>query len=309
MNDTAALLMTTRPVPRWQRSRMTCSVSIVIPSRTGRLDSLRAQLARQSLQGWELAVVAGVSPAARARNLGAAQVRGDILIFLDDDITFGHAQVLAELVKALESLGPYAAVGAPRIAANMTGLMGRAVLPEHQPLDHVGPTEVSWHTVGTSCFALRRQAFLELGGFDEQLVSGEDYELSYRLVQRGGAIYALGSSWVYYYPPATMREIIQKIVWYEWGNAQVARKHPQAGYRLPLASRWHAAAYLALRTAAVVPLMFVQVSYHHRRPRLAFQPQAALCSYLGAWVYCWSWFAHRPAAPPRAPARAGASTA
>ena len=111
------------------------------------------------------------------------------------------------------------------------------------------------------------------------------------LILAGGRVYALGDLRVHHNPPTSLRTLIRKTIWYERGNAQVARKHPESGYRIQLRSPWHAAAYLTVRTVALLPLMALKVSYHQRRPKLTFGPVSAFLSYLGAWVYCLSWFA------------------
>ena len=269
-------------------------VSLIVPSRTGNVKALQAQLARQSLSGWELIVQSRIAPPAKARNLGAAKAQSEILIFLDDDIRFGQAGLLADLVEALETTGPASAVGVgwrlpPDASAFQRWLMRESF--ERQAAEGQDPASIPWHGLGASCIAIWRQAFEALGGFDEQLVSGEDHELWYRLFCSGGGLYLLPRCWIYHEPPATFRAAVRKTIWYERGNAQVARKHPAARYRMPLRSRWHAAAYLLARTVLLPMLMFIKVSYQRRRPAIAFRPLAALLSYIGAWAYCLSWFA------------------
>ena len=158
-----------------------------------------------------------------------------------------------------------------------------------------GMVEVPWDSLGASCIAIRRRTFEALGGFDELLVAGEDPELCYRITRAGGRVCVLADRWIYREPPRTLLAAARKTIWYEWGNAQVAQKHPASGYRMSLRSRWHAAGYLLLRTGLLAPLMFLNVSYRDRRPRPAFRPLATLLSYLGAWAYCLGWFASLPA--------------
>ena len=271
-------------------------VSIVVPSRTGDVSALRAHLARQSLRNWELVVDTHPPTPARARNLGAAQAEGRWLIFLDDDVELGHEHLLADVIDALQSVGPNAAVGVPcRLTPHATPFQRRhfnASFAVGATCSTERLTRVSWRdSVNGRCMAMWRETFEALGGFDSQSTASEEPELLYRLCQQGGCVYMLWSGWVYYEPPKTLREAIQKTVWYERGNSQFARKHPEADHRLALRSRWHGAWYLLLRTVFLAPLMFIKVSYHYRTPRLAFRPMAALLSYLGAWAYCLSWFA------------------
>ena len=132
--------------------------------------------------------------------------------------------------------------------------------------------------------------FQKLDGFDERLLSGEDYELGYRLSLAGGKVYTLTRKWVYHYPPKSFIRALLKSSWYEKGNAQVARKHPEAHYRIAFANPLLAGLYLLLRTLFLVPLVFIKISYLERKPKLCFRPYAALESYLGAWTYCLTWF-------------------
>ena len=274
---------------------MTPRVSIIVPSKKGDVVALERQLMRQSLHGWELIVRSGIAPPARARNLGAWQARGETLVFLDDDIQLGDANLLDDLVTALSRTAAGSAVGVRWRTPPSASLFQRWQVAEsfgdRAAAASAEARETPWDSLSTSCLSMRKRAFEALGGFDERLVSGEDAELGYRLTRAGGRFYALAGRWIYHEPPRTFWAAARKTVWYERGNAQVARKHPASGYRMTLHSPWHAAGYLVLRTVLLAPLMFVQISYRHRRPRLAFRPLAALLSYIGAWAYCFGWFA------------------
>ena len=152
-----------------------------------------------------------------------------------------------------------------------------------------GRREIPWYTMGTACFAIRRDTFNALGGFYENMISGEDCEFRYRLYRQGGKVYRAPNYWVTHSPPETFAAAFRKTVWYEHGNAQLMCKHPTSGYRVFLKNRWHVAGYLALRTVALLPLIFIRASYHYRRPALTFRPVATLLSYVGAWAYCITW--------------------
>jgi len=277
-------------------------VSILVPSRTGAVDGLRAQLARQTLTGWELIVKRGIAPPARSRNLAAAEASGEILLFLDDDVQLMDDRVLEDVVRALEAAGPQAAMGVLcRVPADATPFQHRqereAFAPKVPATDAPWPA-VAWDVLGTACCAIARTTFEALGGFDESLRSGEDFDLWYRLESRGGKAHVLTNRWIGHYPPKTALALIRKTIWYERGNGRLARKYPNSGYRMPLRGRAQAAGYLALRTLCLVPLMFLKVSYQHRRPVSAFRPLAALLSYVGAWAYCLGWFEAEPRVQP-----------
>jgi glycosyltransferase involved in cell wall biosynthesis len=293
-------------------------VSIIVPSRDGRVDRLREQLARQTLEDWELIVNTAPPTPGHARNLGAAQARGRWLVFFDDDVRLSDPRLLEDLVRTLEGAPAGAVIGVSCRVIPEASRFQRAVAGDPagdgSADSACGLVEVSWcDTVNGRCMAMARETFWNVGGFDPALVSGEDPELVYRIHRAGGPVFLLYRHWVYFTPPPTLRVLTKKTIWYERGNAQVARKHPQAGYRMVLRGPLHAAAYLALRTLALVPLMFVRISYRSRRPVPTFRPASALLSYLGAWVYCLSWF--NPPTPsvirayPRMDARVGGMAA
>ncbi len=266
-------------------------VSLVIPAYHGLANGLWSGLKAQSLDWREAAVVNAVSPAARARNLGARQAAGKYLIFIDDDVTFNSPLALQEMIRTLKGLGPKDAVLiswrlTPRANWVQRKLAGDPLFTFDRTAHHA---EISWRECDTGCFAISAGWFAELGGFDEDLVSGEDCDLAFRLVNAGGKIYVLPHFWFEEKPPATVAGAFRKALWYERGNAQVARKHPRADHRVALDRGLKALGYLLLRTAALLPLMFFKVNYRQRWPRPVFRPFETLFSYVGAWAYVGEW--------------------
>lgn len=267
------------------------AVSILIPCYDGDASGVLKELARQSLKGWEHVVIPNVSPASLARNRAAGQARGEVLIFIDDDVIFSGPQVLSEVVRVLLSGDRKDAVNITwRLAPRANWVQRKQAADPLFTFDRQGTVaEISWRECGAACFAIRSSLFASLGGYDENLISGEDCDLAYRLTKDGGRIITLPHCWIEHHPPRSIGKAVQKTFWYERGNAQVARKHPEADYRINLDRPWKAVAYLFLRTAALLPLMFFKVNYRQRRPQLAFRPFETLLSYLGAWAYAGEW--------------------
>src|SRR6266566_9601911 len=88
-------------------------VSIIIPSWTGEVSRPMRSIEQQTFRDYEIDIVQRISPVAHARNLGVQRTRGDILFFVDDDITLGHEHVLQQMVDLLESDAQIAIVGLP----------------------------------------------------------------------------------------------------------------------------------------------------------------------------------------------------
>ena len=125
---------------------------------------------------------------AQARNLGAVQAQGDVLLFLDADVT-PHPDVVARVQAAfaadpnLDALfGSYDDhPSAPNFLSQYKNLF-------HHYVHQHGAETAS--TFWTGCGAIRREVFMRLGGFtaDYGRPCIEDIELGYRLSSQGGSI-------------------------------------------------------------------------------------------------------------------------
>jgi GT2 family glycosyltransferase len=132
--------------------------------------------------------VAAPGPAA-ARNAGALVARGDVLVFVDSDVivhpdAFGRIRAAFDAQPDLIALfGSYDDAPPERGAvSSFRNLLHHHV---HQHCD--GPTCTFWAGLG----AIRRDAFLEAGGFDAARFrhpSVEDIDLGMRLARRGARL-------------------------------------------------------------------------------------------------------------------------
>lgn len=182
------------------------SVSIVIPVYNGAAD-LRlclASLSQSSSQPLECIVIDDGSTddsnvaaefgatvlstnaqggPARARNMGAGTAKGDVLLFLDSDVCV-HPDTLFKIATgfandpAMDALmGAYDdSPSAPNYISQYRNLMHHFV--------HRNSKEQT-NSFWAGCGAIRREVFLEFGGFDEKFRSPaiEDIELGYRLAR------------------------------------------------------------------------------------------------------------------------------
>lgn len=119
-----------------------------------------------------------------ARNRGAEQARGSILLFVDSDVVV-EPETVGDIVR---SLG--------HNAAAVMGMYDESVRFHDFVSDfknlwlcymfHLAPTRVAWFWSG--CGAVRRKVFEKVGGFDERLRECEDYDLGYRIAALGEEI-------------------------------------------------------------------------------------------------------------------------
>lgn len=122
---------------------------------------------------------------AMARNLGAKAAQSDILFFVDADVEV-HPNTVSQVKAAFAEnpdlaalMGSYDdAPGAPNFLSQYKNLF-------HHYTHQTGAEEAS--TFWGACGAIRRQIFLDLGGFDEvyRKPCVEDIELGYRLKNAG----------------------------------------------------------------------------------------------------------------------------
>ena len=108
------------------------------------------------------------------RNFGAAQARGDLLLFLDVDMTLAPTGLQA-CVAALHGPDVVACFIPERIKG--TGFWIRVRDFERSFYDA---------TVIDAVRCIRRQAFLDVGGYDTSLSAAEDWDLDRRLAGLGG---------------------------------------------------------------------------------------------------------------------------
>jgi glycosyltransferase involved in cell wall biosynthesis len=143
----------------------------------------------QGVEGWGVSVIL-TSPGgpARARNIGARQARGDILFFVDADVTVPESTV-AQIKEAFGRGREFAAlIGSYDDEPGEAGFLSQYRNLLHHYVHQTSNSEAS--TFWGACGAIRRQVFLSLGGFDERyrVPSIEDIELGHRLKKAGHRI-------------------------------------------------------------------------------------------------------------------------
>jgi glycosyltransferase involved in cell wall biosynthesis len=122
---------------------------------------------------------------ARARNRGAHVALGDILFFLDADMTI-YPDAIGQVAAAFKCESDLVALfGSYDDAPAATNFLSQYKNLLHHYVHQMACEEAS--TFWGACGAIRREVFLALGGFDEgyRQPSIEDIELGYRLKRAG----------------------------------------------------------------------------------------------------------------------------
>jgi glycosyltransferase involved in cell wall biosynthesis len=144
-------------------------------------------------EGFDLQVLRRPSPGgpAQARNLGANNAKGDILLFIDADVTVPYDTI----EKVVTSFQIYpdldALIGSYDDEPFETNFLSQYKNLLHHFVHQTSNREAS--TFWGACGAIRREVFFKMGGFDKRYrrPSIEDIDLGYRLKKAGYKIYLL----------------------------------------------------------------------------------------------------------------------
>jgi glycosyltransferase involved in cell wall biosynthesis len=131
---------------------------------------------------------------ASARNAGAIAATSELVFFLDADVAV-HPDALARTQAVFAADPGLTALfgsyddepAAPGLVSRFRNLLHHYIHQQGTFADNLRPARTFW----TGCGAIRRQAFLDLGGFDPRLYARpaiEDIELGYRLTRTGHRI-------------------------------------------------------------------------------------------------------------------------
>jgi glycosyltransferase involved in cell wall biosynthesis len=173
-----------------------------------------------------------------ARNLGIRKARGELVLFIGDDILAPPNLLELHIARYAQFQdGATAVLGtsvwSPEI--DLTPLMrysqeGRAV-PMFQFNRISDPDHVPYEFLITSNVSIPRQFMLDNGFFDEDFpyAYGEDTELGYRLVKNGLHIVLESSAQVYHYHLVTYRALCHRARIAGRVSVLQVQKHPEWG--------------------------------------------------------------------------------
>jgi len=160
--------------------------------------------------------------------VGAREANGDLLVFCDaDDV----AQP-GWLDGMVDALGRHDAVGGRLVDFGLSGRQA-AMRPPATPDDL--PTFLGVPYIVSASLALTRDLFDEVGGFDEELVRGEDIALSWSLIDADRSLgFAPDATILYRHRPGLPAFVKQHYL-YGQGMAQVLARYGVPGEAAPSA--------------------------------------------------------------------------
>jgi glycosyltransferase involved in cell wall biosynthesis len=160
-------------------------------------------------------------------NLALKKSQNPVIVRVD-----GHAQIpnsylslVVEILKktgAVNVGGVMAAIGVTPFEKAVAGAM-RSPLGVGASRFHTGGEAGVVDTVYLGAF--RREALLEIGGFDERFTRAQDWELNFRLRENGGVVYFDPRLHVTYRPRSSIKALARQYFEYGRWRRVVSRRH------------------------------------------------------------------------------------
>jgi glycosyltransferase involved in cell wall biosynthesis len=179
--------------------------------------------------GIRLISQSNAGPAA-ARNRGASESRGTIILFTDDDC----APIPEWLDAMIEPFDDPEVVGAKGVyRTHQKGLAARFVQIEYEDRYRLMADLDSIDFIDTYSAAFRRDRFLEMTGYDTSfpVACAEDVELSYRMSARGWKMKFAPAAIVYHMHPSTLSRYLRKKYKFAFWRVLAVRKNPRKAVR------------------------------------------------------------------------------
>ena len=163
---------------------------------------------------------------AAARNRGALEAKGTIILFTDDDCV-PSSDWLAAMTTPFQDPGVVGVKGAYR--TRQQSLVARFVQADYEDRYRLMANLPEIDFIDTYAAAFRRERFLEMNGYDTSfpVACAEDIELSYRMSERGWKMKFVPTAIVYHTHPDTLRKYLQKKYKFAFWRMLALRKNPK----------------------------------------------------------------------------------
>jgi cellulose synthase/poly-beta-1,6-N-acetylglucosamine synthase-like glycosyltransferase len=161
--------------------------------------------------------------AAAARNLGAKQAQGEILLFTDDDC-IPESNWVEAMIAPFADQEVVGVCGV--IHTRQTGLIPRFIQLEYDYRYRNIAKHRRIDFVNTGTAGYRKHVFMEGGGFREDLLGAEDTELSFRLASQGHKMVFVPEAIVYHSHPESIWEYARRKAHYGYWRMIVYQGYP-----------------------------------------------------------------------------------
>ena len=175
--------------------------------------------------GARLISQANAGPAA-ARNRGALEAKGSIILFTDDDCV-PTSDWLAAMIQPFKNPDVVGVKGAYR--TRQKSLVARFVQADYEDRYRLMANLPDIDFVDTYSAAFRRDRFLEMNGYDTSfpVACAEDIELSYRMSERGWKMKFVPTAIVYHTHPDKFWLYMKKKYKFAFWRMLALRKNPK----------------------------------------------------------------------------------
>ncbi|MDA8192853.1 MAG: glycosyltransferase [Thermaerobacter sp.] len=178
---------------------------LVVDQSDGHEEATASQLERWQREGAIRWIRQPVASLTAARNRGIREARGEIVLFVDDDVRVPARDFLSQHVRALGEAGVGGVAGRvlepdrpPKTVARAIGWMG--LLGSREPGFGSGWGGEAWSVRGCN-MSFHKSALLAIGGFDERFTHSafrEDTDVSLRMRHAGYRLRFAPGAWLYH---------------------------------------------------------------------------------------------------------------
>jgi glycosyltransferase involved in cell wall biosynthesis len=161
---------------------------------------------------------------AKARNTGWKDARGDIICFTDSDC-IPHSDWVQKLIKNFNDKD-VGAVGGSYGIANEESLLAACIHQEILLRHERIPQKVK--ALGSYNLSVPKKLLEKIGGFNEEYIqaSGEDNDLSYRMIKARYSLYFEKEAIVSHYHPNNFLRYLRHQFWHGYWRAKLYQDHP-----------------------------------------------------------------------------------
>ena len=171
----------------------------------------------------------------KALNLGIAAAKGEIILRMDAHAvpSLGYVRRCADLVRGNSN----SVIGAPcHVCPGAETLMARAIAVGVSHGFGIGDAKyrlragkAAQEAVDTVAFgSFKKSLWQQLGGFNEELLTNEDYDFNYRVRAQGGLVLLDRSEHCDYFARTTLFELAAQYFRYGKWKARMLRLHPKS---------------------------------------------------------------------------------